>query len=197
VWLIHTIARRGQALLKRLFRRGRPDVGSEFLRLALQYYIAGRSACFAYSMPVAGNLLHHAVEMALKHLLAEKGFTEGELHYEFRHDLKKLWGATKNSLADPSLNTYDPVVRKIAKMYDVRYPRRSYSFQMTVRREPTRPESGTAATGLRHYHLSLEDADELMTALLTRSATPEWINGWLASGDARNQYLRENFHSFV
>jgi len=57
--------------------------------LALQYYIAGRSACFAYSMPVAGNLLHHAVEMALKHLLAEKGFTDSELHYEFRHDLKK------------------------------------------------------------------------------------------------------------
>jgi hypothetical protein len=165
--------------------------------LALQYYIAGRSACFAYSMPVAGNLLHHAVEMALKHLLAEKGFTESELHYEFRHDLRKLWRATKNSLADPNLTTYDPVIRKIAKMYDVRYPRRSYSFQMSLRKEPTRPVTGPVAEGLHHYHLSLEDADELMTALLTRSTTPEWINGWLASGDARSQYLRENFHRIV
>ena len=135
--------------------------------------------------------------MALKHLLAEKGFTDSELHYEFRHDLNKLWRATKNSLADPSLTTYDPVIRTIARMYDVRYPRRSYSFQMSIRKEPTRPPTGSAATGLRHYHLSLEDADELMTALLTRGTTPEWINGCLASGDARSQYLRENFHSFV
>jgi hypothetical protein len=197
VRLIRTIVRRGRALLARLFRRREPDVGSEFLRLALQYYIAGRSACFAYSMPVAGNLLHHAVEMVLKHLLAEKGVTESELHYEFRHDLKKLWRATKKSLADPSLNTYDPVIRNIARMYDVRYPRRSYSFQMSVRKEATRPATGPAAKGLRHYHLSLEDADELMTALLTRSATPEWINGRLASGDARSQYLRDNFHRFI
>ena len=195
--IISTIVGRGRALLKRLFRRREPDVGSEFLRLALQYYIAGRSACFAYSMPVAGNLLHHAVEMVLKHLLAEKGITESELHYKFRHDLKKLWRATKNSFGDPSLNTYDTVIRNIAKMYDVRYPRRSYSFQMSVRREPTRSATGPAAKGLRHYHLSLEDADELMAALLRRGATPEWINGRLASGDAKTQYLRENFHSVV
>jgi hypothetical protein len=197
VRLIRTIVRRGRAVLKRLFRRPERDVGSEFLRLALQYYIAGRSACFAYSMPVAGNLLHHAVEMVLKHLLAEKGVTESDLHYTFRHDLKKLWRATKNTLADPSLNTYDPVVSTIARMYDVRYPRRSYSFQMSIRKEPTQPPTGSAVKGLRHYHLNLEDADELMTALLTRSTTPEWINGRLASGDAKSQYLRENFHSFV
>jgi len=197
VRLIGSIVRRGRALLNRLFRRSEPDVGSEFLRLALQYYIAGRSACFAYSMPVAGNLLHHAVEMVLKHLLAEKGVTESELHYKFRHDLKKLWRTTKHALADASLTTYDPVIRIIARMYDVRYPRRSYSFQMSIRKEPTRPPTGSAAKGLRHYHLSLEEADELMTALLTRSTTTEWISGRLASGDAKSQYLRENFHSFI
>jgi hypothetical protein len=197
VRLIGTIARRGRVLLRRLFRRPQTNVGSEFLRLALQYYIAGRSACFAYSMPVAGNLLHHAVEMVLKHLLAEKGFSESELRYKFRHDLKKLWRATKSHLADPALDTYDPVIRTIARMYDVRSPRRGYSFQMSLRKEPTNPPTGSAAKGLRHYHLSLEDADELMTALLTRSTTPEWINGRLASGDARSQYLRENFHSVI
>jgi hypothetical protein len=197
VWLISAIVGRGHALLKRLFRRPKPDVGSEFLRLALQYYIAGRSACFAYSMPVAGNLLHHAVEMVLKHLLAEKGVTESDLHYTFRHDLKKLWRATKNSLDDPSLNTYDPVIRAIARMYDVRYPRRSYSFHMSLRKESTRPATEPMTKGLRHYHISLEDADELMTALLTRSTTPEWIKERLASGDAMSQYQRENFHSFV
>jgi hypothetical protein len=165
--------------------------------LALQYYIAGRSACFAYSMPVAGNLLHHAVELVLKHLLAEKGFTENELRYKFRHDLKKLWRATKNSLSDPSLNTFDPVIRTIARMHDVRYPRRSYSFQMSLGKEPPSPATEPAAKGLHHYHLSLEDADELMTVLLTRSTTPKWINERLASGDARSQYLRENFHSLI
>jgi hypothetical protein len=36
-----------------------------------------------------------------------------------------------------------------------------------------------------------------MTALLTRSTTTEWISGRLASGDAKSQYLRENFHSFI
>ena len=79
----------------------------------------------------------------------------------------------------------------------MRYPRRSYSLQMSLRKEPPSPATEPAAKGLHHYHLSLEDADELMTALLTRSTTPKWINERLASGDARSQYLRENFHSFI
>lgn len=42
------------------------DLSSRFLDLALQYHVAGRSAYFAFSMPIAGNLLHHAIEMLLK-----------------------------------------------------------------------------------------------------------------------------------
>ena len=76
--LIGNLAQRGVTLLKRAFRRRTVNdahLASEYLRLALQYYIAGRSAYFALSWPVAGNLLHHAVEMLLKYLLVEKGVT--------------------------------------------------------------------------------------------------------------------------
>jgi len=34
----------------------------EYLKITMQYYVAGRSAVFA--APVAGNLFHHGVEMA-------------------------------------------------------------------------------------------------------------------------------------
>jgi hypothetical protein len=46
--------------------------GSEFIATGTQYYVAGRYAVIAGLMPVAGNLLHHAIEMCLKGALSKK-----------------------------------------------------------------------------------------------------------------------------
>jgi hypothetical protein len=203
VRVVVKIVRTARALLQRVFRRQtKPDqdLSGTFLKLALQYYLAGRSAYFAFSMPVAGNILHHAVEMLLKSLLAEKGFIETELQFKFGHNVKRLWRTTKRTLADPGLGIYDPVIRRLAPMWGLRYPRRDrsrYSFQLSLRKEPATPATGDAAKDLPHYHLSLEEVDELMKALLTKITTPGWVSGRLGSGDGRAQYLRDNFHSFI
>jgi hypothetical protein len=44
-----------------------------FISAGMDYYVAGRYAVFAGLNPTAANLLHHAVEMALKGALAKKG----------------------------------------------------------------------------------------------------------------------------
>src|SRR2546423_12356690 len=44
-----------------------------FISTGMDYYVAGRYAVFAGLNPTAANLLHHAVEMALKGALAKKG----------------------------------------------------------------------------------------------------------------------------
>ena len=44
-----------------------------FISAGMHYYVAGRYAVFAGLNPTAANLLHHAVEMALKGALAKKG----------------------------------------------------------------------------------------------------------------------------
>ncbi len=50
-------------------RPSQATLGTQYLDVALQYHLAGRSAVFARSIPVAGNLFHHAVEMLLKFFL--------------------------------------------------------------------------------------------------------------------------------
>jgi hypothetical protein len=46
---------------------------SLFISAGMHYYVAGRYAVFAGLNPTAANLLHHAIEMALKGALAKKG----------------------------------------------------------------------------------------------------------------------------
>ena len=73
----------------------------QYITIAIQYYVAGRSACFAGFMPVGGNLFHHAVEMLLKHFLL-KCYSATQLKDRFGHNLKKLWGAFKQVANDPA-----------------------------------------------------------------------------------------------
>ena len=201
--VIGTLARRGRSLLRRIAHRRTPEpssLGRTFLTLALQYYIAGRCSYFAFSMPVAGNLLHHGVEMLLKSVLAENGVTESHLQYKFGHNVRRLWTATKRTLGNPELGTYDDVIWRLAPMWEIRYPRRDrrrYSFKLSLRKEPTVPPTASATRELPHYQLSLQEVDELMSAVLAKIATPEWVKGQLGWGYGRTQYLRDNHHSFI
>src|SRR6185312_2712111 len=65
------------------------DVKLHFAQLAVQYYIAGRTAALHQSIPVLGNLLHHAVEMSLKAALAAS-HSLSQLK-GLGHSLPKLW----------------------------------------------------------------------------------------------------------
>ena len=67
---------------------------------------------------------------------------------------------------------------------------------MDLRKGPRLPASGPATRGIKQYHLTVEEVDELMFALLTNNFTPDWVRGRL-HGDAIAQYQRENFHQFI
>ena len=84
---------------------------TEYLNLAIQYYIAGRSASFAYSIPVAGNIFHHAVEMLLKYfLISNNSCSASKLKNDFGHNLKKLWDAFKKVMNDRTLDKFDGLI---------------------------------------------------------------------------------------
>ena len=61
-----------------------------FISAGMHYYVAGRYAVFAGLNPTAANLLHHAVEMALKGALAKKGMDLKALK-GLSYDLPRIW----------------------------------------------------------------------------------------------------------
>ncbi len=93
----------------------------ELLRVGLQYYLAARSAALAGSMPVTGNLYHHAVEMLLKAGLSRK-YSLHDLHNMFWHDLPKIWHTFKNDFPVSSLEQFDTTITTLDKWEDIRYP---------------------------------------------------------------------------
>lgn len=102
-------------------RKSRIDrIRASFLSSGMQYYVSGRFAIFAGLVPVAGNLLHHAVEMFLKGGLA--GSMElGELK-GLGHSLPKTWSAFKVRFDHPQLGRCDSVVDSLHAFEELRYP---------------------------------------------------------------------------
>ena len=91
-----------------------------FISAGMHYYVAGRYAVFAGLNPTAANLLHHAVEMALKGALAKKGMDLKALK-GLSHDLPRIWREfTAQYGIDGS--TFDGVIAELQKFETVRYP---------------------------------------------------------------------------
>jgi hypothetical protein len=80
---------------------------------------------------------------------------------------------------------------------DLRYPDTGYGFFIDRRKGSVSYGGGSQSHGLKENRVNLEEIDELMTALFTGCVTPEFIGSLLFLGDAREQYLRENMHSFI
>jgi hypothetical protein len=130
--------------------------GDIFFNYALQYYVAGRSAFFALSFPVAGLLFHHAVEMFLKSLLKERGYMARQLRDVFVHDLNKLWKEYKKLAQKPALGKYDNVVKDINLFERTRYPNKSYTCTTEFRKVAQRPGvTGPMTKGFTALYLKL------------------------------------------
>src|SRR5579872_7117959 len=93
----------------------------EFLRLGLQYYLAGRSAARAGLVPIYGNLLHHAIEMLMKAALARK-FSAPTLKKQFGHALPKTWSVFKTIFPKSDFSGFDTTVRALHEFEEIRYP---------------------------------------------------------------------------
>lgn len=166
----------------------------EYLKIALQYYVAGRSAIFSFLIPVAGNLFHHAIEMFLKFLLLTK-YSPKQLRDKYGHDLGKLWRKYKLTQEEKSLNKFNSLIKKLNKMEDLRYPNnKGYAFYIDTRKKNYSYSKGPQSIKLEEYRLNLEQIDEFIFTILNSKVNPNWIKASLIHGDSRTQYERENLH---
>jgi hypothetical protein len=174
------------------------DAFELFFSSATQYYISGRYAVLASLSPVAGNLLHHAVEMYLKGVLS-KTLTLPELK-DLKHNLPKVWKKFKSQVADPSFDTFDALISSLHAFEDLRYPDSILSSGMMTTigiirtpsvspKNPARPEP--------MYELYLEEVDALVDQIFaTASVNPRFF---LSPFNPRaREYLKEaNTHAWA
>ncbi len=165
----------------------------QFFSAATQYYVAGRYAVLAGQIPVAGNLLHHAVEMFLKGGLA-KSMTLAQLK-ALSHNLPTLWSTFKTSFSAPTLSSFDPLVASLHDFEELRYPDSILAKGMAVTIGVTRPAAPAAAAPAPArpeptYELYLDEVDALVGKIFeVASVNPAAFFGGLR-GRAR-EYLKE------
>lgn len=173
---------------------------NQLLSLAMQYYLAARSAVFVGSVPVVGNLFHHAIEMLMKCFLV-RHYSVVDLRDSFRHDLKKLWREFKRHSRAENMDRFDALISTLNLFESARYPDQNSGYSVAVDREKWSFRSGTRGPptqGMKTYYVNLEEQDELFSALLGAiRVTPEWVRDMLLMSEAKQLYLRENRHSFI
>jgi hypothetical protein len=92
-----------------------------FFRIALEYYINGRSSLLSGLMFTTGSLFHHAVEMLLKGELV-KTVSLDELKQKYGHSLPKCWAAFKALFPSEDLTEFDPMIAGLDRFEHIRYP---------------------------------------------------------------------------
>jgi hypothetical protein len=140
-----------------------------YSKMATQYYLAGRIGTFAGSLPVAANLLHHAVEMYLKADLRTV-LSREDLKSSYGHDLRATWKEFKAQHDAAGLGAHDATIRALHKFERIRYPDaiadRGMFASIAIAR-PLTPPRMSAASGVTppNYHLVLADVDHLVRAI--------------------------------
>jgi hypothetical protein len=164
----------------------------------MQYYTIGRYSVLAGVNPVAGNLLHHAIEMFLKGALAVNAASspsevEDEIkeHKGSQHGLDYLWPEFKKTFRSKKLANYDHVIAELKTFEDIRQPARRISQGLTgkisVKRNLLAEESWGRPEPI--YELSLQDIDELAGIIFAAAhVNPKYFTSGLK---AARHYLAE------
>jgi hypothetical protein len=156
-----------------------------FISAGMDYYIAGRYAVFAGLNPTAANLLHHAVEMALKGALAKKGMDLKSLK-GLSHDLPRIWQKfTAQYGIDGS--SFDSVIVELQKFETIRYPDEivKQGFTSLIGRGKPSPPSGHMT-----HALWLGEIDELMDKVFTVGSSHKAFVNPLP--EAKDYLIKEN-----
>ena len=130
-----------------------------FFSMATQYYVMGRYGVLSRQIPVAGNLLHRAIEMYLKGALS-KTLTLKQLK-KFSHRLPVVWAAFKATFSSASLARFDTLVSSLNAFEELRYPDSLIDKGMAVTAGMTRVV-GTGrlvAADTPEYDLYLDEID--------------------------------------
>jgi len=162
-----------------------------FFSAATQYYVTGRYAVLAGQIPVAGNLLHHAIEMYLKGGLAKK-MTLQQLK-GLSHKLPNLWSTFKAQFTDPALSNFDTLVSSLHAFEDLRYPDSILSKGMLVKMSIIRMSGAAPGAPARPepaYELYLEEIDALVGRIFeVVPVNPAFLLGGLPT--KAREYLKE------
>jgi len=177
------------------------DQAHRFFSSAIQYYVAGRFAVFAGLDPVAGNVLHTAIEMAIKGYLSRK-LSAAELKTKYMHSLNPLWRDFKASVADPSLRQFDRTVSELDQFKAIRYPDRVIKHGMLAKigshRRADEPGVRTILPGpVPRYTLYLPEIDALFEAIVKASGNHQFFAGEILKTDAKEYLRRDNANCFI
>ena len=133
-----------------------------FISASMHYYVAGRYAVYAGLNPTAANLLHHAIEMALKGALATKGMDLKALK-GLSHDLPSIWAEfTAQYGIDGS--AFDGIIAELQKFETIRYPDEIVKQGLASLISPGKP---SPRSGHTKHALWLGEIDELMDEVFT------------------------------
>ena len=168
------------------------DLHELYFGAATQYYVVGRYAVFSGLTPVAGNLLHHAVEMALKgHLASSLSASDLKGH---KHSLTKLWRTFKKSLPMADLKKYDTVIARLDQFETIRYPEHIAKHGMLALQDAAKVQSRSKMKLPRpvpRYDLRLQDVDALLDVVFdSSSVNPKFFVAGL--NPIARKYLTEN-----
>jgi len=172
------------------------DIRLHFAQMAVQYFVAGRTAAIQQLIPVLGNLLHHAVEMSLKAALASS-HTLAQLK-GLGHSLPKLWQAFVAAYPSADAPRYRAVIDALHKFEELRYPdsilANGAMMQLVLHRAHVSPPS-PSPSGIPSYLLVLEDVDELEEAIFSAvNLNPKFFTSSL-SAKAKDHLMLHNLYA--
>jgi hypothetical protein len=166
-----------------------------FFSSGTQYYVTGRFGVLAHQMPVAGNLIHHAIEMYLKGALAKKMSLE-QLR-KLSHYLPNLWNTFKENFPSANSDSFDNLVLSLHTFEDIRYPDSVINKGMALASGVIRgtskinPKPVPDKPAVPVYELYLDEVDSLVDHIFQlASVNPAFFLGGL-SQTAREYLINE------
>lgn len=167
----------------------------EFFRRGTHYYAVGRFAALNSVFPIAGNLLHHAIEMYLKGALVP--LVGLSVLRNIKHDLNKLWLEFKVRIPSPEAGTFDGPIVDLHRFERIRYPDNAIREGMEASFAPYRGQRVVTSgwgSPLPSYTLVLEDIDALVKFLFEKAGVnPQFYLLRLRDG-AKEYVSRANLH---
>lgn len=169
----------------------------EFLPLGLQYYVGGRFLALQLQTPVAGNLLHHAIELFLKAALSDLPIKKLRSRKDFGHDLLKLW-AEFSQRSGGSNEQHVKAINDINKFEEIRYPSENVE-ELSLHLAIFRQKDGKNMGPSEAYSFVLEEVDSLVSFILSYPKISGFINNMTAhfSELSKNSLLEANKYPII
>jgi hypothetical protein len=169
-----------------------------FLKVGLEYYVAGRAALSCGSFYIPGNLFHHGIEMLLKaQLLATIPIADLRHPRRFGHDLQPLWSEFKELFPAFNLSEFDRLIDGLNRFEDIRYPdgiENSATIGFSWGAEQTIPAFTTTPAAAQAYRLGVADVDAFLGRFIRLChLNPKIYFGFATSTqEGRNALTKDN-----